>query len=219
MLLSEEPFYSAHINNLVNSPPLGLGGQTKSMMWQRITVKSTYAASYPPEHLQISALLLVHKGSPCLIKRRMRAQPFVLPALWFTMQAIVVLGTAHLGASRRHRIPHLEQHEQNSTRRQRAHILLPRLRNLRHQPRQRQAIAVCRHSYRCGFQHHWRAAGHLLQTSGGLPAGSGGVPYHRYHATKGDEGRTMRGGFHSPDPRTVRHSEYLCAGLQQHPLR
>jgi len=54
--------------------------------------------------------------------------PFVLPALWFTMQAIVVPGTAHPGASRRHRIPHLEQHEQNSTRGQWANILLPRLR-------------------------------------------------------------------------------------------
>ena len=62
-------------------------------------MKSTYAASYLPEHLQISALLLVHKGSPCLIKRRMRAQPFVLPALWFTMLAIVMHGTIHPGAS------------------------------------------------------------------------------------------------------------------------
>jgi hypothetical protein len=42
------------------------------------------------------------------------------------MHTIVVPDTAHLGASRRHRIPHLEQHEQNSTRGQRANILFPR---------------------------------------------------------------------------------------------
>lgn len=42
------------------------------------------------------------------------------------MHTIVVPGTAHPGASRRHRIPHLEQHEQNSTRGQRANILLSR---------------------------------------------------------------------------------------------
>lgn len=73
MLLSEEPFYSAHINNLVNSSPLGLGGKTKKCDLAKDYREQYLCCLRPSVQLQISLQTSHGRSAPLLWKTHQKS--------------------------------------------------------------------------------------------------------------------------------------------------